>query len=477
MGAHKPRPFQRGGKGTIASAEIGGDCNRLAGRCDGTASALEGVMGYGSARFGILACMASVLGCLGIGSAYGYTERTLHTFCSEPKCADGAQPGGEVVADQSGNLYGTTFAGGAHGFGGGGRGDGVVYEFTPGTGQYSVIYNFCSRGGCADGKAPYRVKLVIDTAGNLYGTTSFGGSNGSKSDKGGTVFELVRGGSGWKEKTLYTFCMKHGCADGYDPHNGLTYAGASSGAAYDGTSPLYGTTYSGGANGHGTVFALSPKKKGPWAHTVLYSFCQSANCVDGDGPETPLFIDGSGNIYGTTVTGGDAAYGVVFALSPGGSGYSESVLHSFCSFVACRDGANPYGGVIMDGSGNLFGTDTAQGGPGFGVLFELSLNGSIWSYGIRDSFSGLTGSDSTGPLILGSDGNLYGTSYLGGAQGDGGVFTFNGTIQSLYSFCSDRRCRDGTRPLAGLFQDSSGNFFGTTLYNGKYNGTLYELSP
>jgi len=428
-------------------------------------------------RLGILVCLASLFSGFGMENADAYTERTLHTFCSERRCADGAEPGGELVADQSGNLYGATFAGGANGFGRGSYGDGVVFEFTLGTGKYHVIYNFCSRGGCADGKAPYRVKLVIDVAGNLYGTTSYGGSNGGKNDRGGIVFELIHGTSGWHERTLYSFCAKHGCVDGYDPHNGLAYSGAATGAAYDGISPLYGTTYSGGANGSGTVFALSPKIKHKWAHTVLYSFCQSAGCADGEGPETPLFIDGAGNIFGTTVMGGEIGAGVVFELSPGGSGYSESVLHSFCTFFACRDGANPYAGVIMDGSGNLFGTTTAQGGTGLGLVFEMIPAGSQWSYGVLDNFGGSTGADSIGALILGSDGNLYGTTYGGGAKGDGTVFTFNSTIQSLYSFCSARRCADGTRPLAGLFQDSAGNFFGTTLFSGKYNGTLYELSP
>jgi uncharacterized repeat protein (TIGR03803 family) len=145
--------------------------------------------------------------------------------------------------------------------------------------------------------------------------------------------------------------------------------------------------------------------------------------------------------------------------------------------VNCRDGGYPYGGVTIDGSGNLFGTTTKDGGPGFGVVFKLTPLGSQWNYGVVDNFFGSNGSDSTGTMLLGSDGNLYGTTYAGGAKGNGTIFMFNGTVQSLYSFCSGYRCSDGARPLAGLFQDSAGNFFGTTLYDGKHNGTLYELSP
>jgi uncharacterized repeat protein (TIGR03803 family) len=424
------------------------------------------------ARLGAFFGTSLLLTGFGMGSAAAYTETTLHTFCSAPKCADGSQPGGELVADQGGNYYGTAGLRGKFGAG-------VVFEYEAGTGQYKVIHSFCKKAGCPDGKDPYRVKLVIDTAGNLYGTTFAGGDNGSN-DIEGVVFELVRGNSSWREKILHTFCARHDCIDGYNPHDGLTYLGAAAGEPYDGTSPLYGTTYLGGANSNGTVFSLSPKAgTEKWTEQVLYSFCSSVGCTDGEEPDTPLYVDSAGNIYGTTFFGGQVnTAGVVFELSPGETGYSESVLYSFCAQTNCVDGEDPYGGLVMDGAGNLFGTAGNGGSAGLGVLFELSPNGSQWDYSVLDNFNGQNGAGPTGAMIFGSDGNLYGTTYGGGTNNHGTVFTFNGSIQNLYSFfCTSAGCPDGKAPFAGVVQDSAGNLFGTAQLGGHKNGTLYELSP
>jgi uncharacterized repeat protein (TIGR03803 family) len=421
--------------------------------------------------------------------AFAYSEKTLYTFCSLKGCPDGGYPY-DVVRDSAGNLYGTTFGGGntvprsactPEGF----YGCGVVFEFAPSTGQYSVLHTFCT-SDCTDGAFPQSVKLVIDEKGNLYGTTRGGGVGGSLYGTG-VVFELIRGTSGWSEEVLYTFCSRHNCVDGGGPYDGLTYANAAAGKPYNGKSRLYGTTTRGGANGRGTVFTVS-REAGThkWKQTVLYSFCPSTGCTDGETPDTPLYVDSAGNIYGTTYSGGQNGQGVVFELSPGGTGFTESVLYSFCAQANCVDGGEPYGGVIMDGLGNLFGAADYGGSPDLGVVFELSFNGSQWNYNILDNFNGSNGSHPAGAMIFGSDGNLYGTTYRGGANGrdgDGTVFTFNGAIQNLYSFCSSKGCPDGKYPLAGVVQDSAGNLFGTTSYGGKKSdhghtfGTLYELSP
>jgi len=268
----------------------------------------------------------------------------------------------------------------------------------------------------------------------------------------------------------------------------LTYAHAAAGEPYNGKSPLYGTTYGGGANNQGTVFKVW-REAGThkWKQTVLYSFCPSTGCTDGETPQTPLYVDDStGDIYGTTVRGGQNAQGVVFELSPNGNGYTESVLYSFCAQTNCVDGEQPYSGVVMDGSGNLFGSSVAGGSAGLGVVFELSPNDSQWTYSVSDNFIGSNGSYPEGTLIFGSDGNLYGATIRGGANGrdgDGTVFTFNGAIQNLYSFCSGRGCPDGKYPQTGVVRDSAGNLFGTATYGGEKSdhghtfGTLYELSP
>ncbi|HEY3778609.1 MAG TPA: choice-of-anchor tandem repeat GloVer-containing protein [Rhizomicrobium sp.] len=402
--------------------------------------------------------------------AQAYTGKTLYSFCSVgTNCADGSLSE-SVVIDPAGNLFGVTVFGGENNAG-------VVYEFVPSTGQYSVLHNFCSKTGCADGSEPGRVNLVIDTQGNLYGTASEGGSAHSA----GVVFELVRTGSAYREKTLHTFCPKKTCAhDGSTPRDGLTYAGAASGQTYNGTSPLYGTTVYGETGG--IVFSVAPKAgTNKWTRQVLYSFCSQMNCGDGKDPDTPLYIDSQGNIYGTTLEGGSSNLGVVFELSPNGSGYTETVLYSFCAQMNCADGDVPDGGVVMDAAGNLFGTTEGGGDSlGQGVVFELSPNGSQWQYSNLENFDGTDGWAPEGALIIDAGGNLFGTTVSGGPKQKGNVFEFNGSIQNLYSFCAERGCADGENPLSGVVEDSAGNLYGTTVKTARRHhngGTLFELSP
>ncbi|HEX3431739.1 MAG TPA: choice-of-anchor tandem repeat GloVer-containing protein [Rhizomicrobium sp.] len=418
--------------------------------------------------FGVLVGVMAVLSLP--SSAAAYTEKTLYAFCSLKGCKDGSEPMGELAMDASGNLYGTTYAGGHRQSY---PGYGTVFEFLPGTGQYSELYKFCSMGTpCPDGAHPGHVRLVIDTGGNLYGATETGGN----SNGGGVVFELVRKSSGWREKILYTFCSRRQCADGSMPLAGLTYAGAAAGELYDGTSPLYGTTWGGGANCSGdcgTVYSLTPKlgtKK--WTESVLYSFCSQTNCADGQEPDSALTLDSAGNIYGTTLLGGQSIdSGTVFELSPNGADYAQSVLYSF------SDGIVPRGGIVMDGAGNLFGNTEGGGSDQDGLIFELSPNGGQWQYSVLADFDGSNGGGPEGQLLLDAKGNLFGTTYVGGIKDKGTVFEFNGSLQSLYSFCPQKRCADGSYPVAGVIEDGEGNLFGTTT-NGahKNSGTIFELS-
>ena len=217
---------------------------------------------------------------------------------------------------------------------------------------------------------------------------------------------------------------------------------------------------------------------------MLYTFCSQTNCADGKDPDAPLYIDTLGNIYGTTPFGGQPTNaGVVFELSPNGSAYTESVPYSFCTQTSCADGADPRGGVIMDASGNLYGT-TATGGDGDqssgqGVVFKLSPNGTEWQYSDLENFDGADGNGPLGALIMDSNGNLFGTTASGGSHQHGNVFEFNGSIQSLYSFCPLSACHDGAGPLTGVIEDNAGNFYGVTSSGGNKNkkGVLYELSP
>src|SRR5438132_9116013 len=229
-----------------------------------------------------------------------------------------------------------------------------------------VLYSFCQQTGCSDGATPH-AGLITDSAGNLYGTTYFGGN----ASDAGTVFQLTPNGSGgWTQTVLYAFCPAGQCADGANPSAGLIM---------DSAGNLYGTASKAGNKGKGVVFQLTPTSSG-WSYQVLYRFCpELTGCSHGGDPEASLVMDGAGNLYGTTYAGGSNGYGVVFELSPGSAGWTYQVLYAFCQQDACADGQNPRSGLIIDGTGNLYGTTTAGGSYGYGVVFELLPRGKAWS--------------------------------------------------------------------------------------------------
>jgi uncharacterized repeat protein (TIGR03803 family) len=329
-------------------------------------------------------------------------ETLLYSFTGG---SDGASPGGPPVVDSKGNLYDAAFVGGSGGCSGG---CGTVFKLTP-NGTFTLLYTF--QGG-NDGDQPW-AGVTMDTKGNLYGTTAFGGG-GSCSFSGnppgcGTVFEITPKG---EEKVLYAF---KGGADGAEPYSNLVVD--SSGNFYGTTS--YGGTgscsYSGQPPGCGTVFKLAPDGK----ETVLYSFCSQSNCSDGAVPffVTPI-MDKGGNLYGTTQFGGgncELSCGTVFKLAPDGT---ETVLYSFCSQSKCSDGRRPWAGVISDRKGNLYGTalyggDTGCKGLGCGTVFKLAPDGTET---VLHTFAGKNdGANPVAPLIAVS-GNLYGVATAGGGS-------------------------------------------------------------
>jgi uncharacterized repeat protein (TIGR03803 family) len=281
--------------------------------------------------------------------------QVLYTFCSEPSCADGYYPTAGLIQDSSGNLYGATEFGGINY--GGVNGFGTVFE-VDGAGNYTVLYSFCYVGeACTDGAYP-GASLIQDSAGNLYGTTSGGGAN----RYGGTVFKVDSAGG---ETVLYSFCSASGCTDGWDPVAPLIQ---------DASGNLYGTTIGGGANNGGTAFELDSEGQ----ETVLYSFCSFKNCRDGSGPSAGLIQDVAGSFYGTTGGGGaKKGSGTVFKID---STRRETVLYTFCpEGDACADGLGSFGGLIQDAVGDLYGTtilggnvDGCPDGGGCGTAFKLA---------------------------------------------------------------------------------------------------------
>lgn len=320
--------------------------------------------------------------------------------------ADGGQPYGGLVFDTAGNLYGSTNFGGSSNCN---LGCGTVFMLTPGSSGWteSVLYTFT---GGSDGREP-SARLVVDAAGNLYGTTLLGGNIGSVCSAGcGTVFKLTKGSSGWTESVAYAFA---GGADGAAPNAAL---------AFDAAGNLYGTASAGGSSGNGTVFKLAPGSNG-WTQSVLHSFTGGN---DGKYSYGDLILDATGNLYGTTFQGGRLGYGVVFELLPNSKGaWRERVLHGFANTPA----GNPVAGLVMDPAGNLYGTTMlgaaeSSCGGGCGALFKLSPSSTnTWAYKVVHVFGQATdGYHPTGDLILDSAGNLYGTTQAGGLDGSGLIF-------------------------------------------------------
>jgi len=348
-----------------------------------------------------------------VNSSGTYTEKVLYSFAGG---SDGANPYGTLLLDASGNLYGTTEAGGTN--------FGTVFELVNSSGAYTekVLYSFA---GGSDGANPY-AGLIIDATGNLYGTTSGGGTSST-----GTVFELVNSSGNYTEKVLYTLA---GGSDGANPYDGLIM---------DAAGNLYGTTNSGGTNGAGTVFELA-NSSGTYTEKVLYSFTNTNIGGDGANPLAGLVMDASGNLYGTT-QGGGTNFGTVFELVNSSGTYTEKVLYRFTNTGG--DGAYPIGGFIMDAAGNLYGTTGSGGTKGSGTVFELSNSSGIWTesllliFGTSCEGSGTSNgaNPSLGNLLMDTSGNLYGTTVAGGANSLGTVFSIthfaspNATTASLVS--------------------------------------------
>jgi len=369
-------------------------------------------------------------------------ELVVHSFSGVG--VDGAYPQGTLVADAAGNLYGTTVFGPSPN--GGASGCGVVFELsvTGGVWAENILHTFL---GGADGCNPEYESLTFDAAENLYGTTVEGGAY-----KYGTAFKLQRA-AGWKETILHSFGNG---SDGSNPHSTLTfdaagnlygttgdqsgtftghvfelragawaenilssscYCGLSGGVVFDKAGNLYTTSAT-----VDSILKLTPNGNGTWTSTFVYTF--PASGVDGDFPVGNLIVDAAGNLYGTTEYGGAFGWGAAFRLSPAGGVWTETVLYSFKGPVAGGDGAYPFGGLIFDAYGNLYGT-TFEGGTNCscGTVFELSPAAPQWKETVLYNFGGFPG-DVTEPFggLIFVGGNIYGTGYEGGTFGWGGVF-------------------------------------------------------
>jgi uncharacterized repeat protein (TIGR03803 family) len=363
-------------------------------------------------------------------SGQAQTLKVLYSFAGQP---DGAAPHAGLVRDKAGNFYGTTLYGGAFNFG-------TVFEVNS-SGTETILYSFTGSPG--DGAYPY-AGLIRDAAGNFYGTTSYGGASNH-----GTVFKLTPSGT---ETVLHSF---NGKSDGAVPYGGLIR---------DKAGNLYGTTYFSGTYGYGTLFKVTRNGTA----TVLHRFAGGAK--DGALPNyTGLLMDKSGNVYGVTMEGGTSNLGVVYKFNKRNG---LVVLHSFAGGV--NDGCYPFGTLIQDATGTLYGTTDSCGSLENGTVWQITSSGK------ETVLHHFTGNDGSSPLVgvIRDDlGNLYGTTEYGGDSNVGTLYQLgsNGSLTVLRSFYYNT---DGGYLVGDLIRDVQNNIYGTALdYGPKGHGSVWQWSP
>jgi uncharacterized repeat protein (TIGR03803 family) len=382
----------------------------------------------------------TALVCYTATTADAQTLSVLYAFTGG---ANGSMPSDGVIRDSAGNIYGTTLTGGNHNYG-------TVFKLTP-AGVQTVLYSFT---GGTDGAYPAG-SLIRDAAGNLYGATGTGGILSCNSGTGcGTIFKIDSRGT---ETVLFSFTGGNG---GQFPMGGLVR---------DSAGNFYGTTDSGGTSNAGTVFRLDKNNN----LTVLYSFTGVTFGPDGGYPNGALVRDSSGNLYGTTYSGGTYNGGTVFKVDSSGN---ETILHSFSG---TDDGAYPSAGVIRDGAGNLYGATRIFGASNAGTVFEVSAAGQTT---VLYAFTGgsIGSNDGNGPdggLVRDGVGNLYGLTVAGGEFGWGVIYRIDptGKETTLHSF---RGGRDGKIPTGSLTRDSKGRLYGVANQGGSGGqGNVFRLTP
>jgi uncharacterized repeat protein (TIGR03803 family) len=391
-------------------------------------------------------------------AAWADTESVIYSFGSLTGATDGEYPNCHLIADKSGNLYGTTYNGGNS------SSLGVVFELKPGSGgswTESVLYTFT--GGTTDGQNP-ATSLVMDASGNLYGMTRYGGASNQ-----GTVFELTNAGKGkWTETIIHSF-------SGYPKDGAQPYFNELS---FDSSGNLYGTTQSGGLHNYGTVFVMA-SSKGKWSFKTIHNFAAS---TDGANPYGALTVGADGYFYGATLSGG-VYYndGTVYELFESRGVWTGKVIYYFSGGYP---GENPYAGLVLV-NGSLYGSTRQGGTDNLGTVFKLApgKTGGTWTQSIVYNFTGGS-SDGEYPyygdsLIADSSGNLYGMTYQGGISDAGTVYELvnnkgSYTEKVLYSFVGGD---DGANPLGSLVMVKT-NLYGTTPNGGAHGvGTTFEIKP
>lgn len=392
-------------------------------------------------------------------NADAQTFTVLHSFQAG---ADGYQPYSGVTIDQGGNLYGTTSEYD-------GNGPGTVYRMTRRNGSWLFAKLNNPYGQISQGR------VVFGSGGALYGTTQYGGDGGCTELGCGSVYSI---------RAPQTFCGSVNCV--WPSNQVYTFPGSGNlgnqpglvDPAFDAAGNIYGTTIFGGTYYSGNVFELT-RSNGVWTATSIHNF----HGEDGYEPQSGVIFDTQGNIYGTAWIGGPHNNGTVYRLVNTGSGWTEQTLYDFPN---AADGSGPAAALVMDAAGNLYGATFVGGVNGGGTVFELSPAGGGWNFRVLYSFTGQ--GYNPGPLValtLDASGNLYGTTFLGGAFGLGSVFklTHNNdgtwTMTDLHDFTGGS---DGKNPASEVSMDANGNLFGTASAGASNDhcidcGTVWEITP
>lgn len=385
-------------------------------------------------------------------------ETILYSFAGDE---DGEYADTGLVIDRAGNIYGTTIQGGTHA-------SGTVFRLTP-SGGHIVLYSF---NGGADGSEPYK-GVTLDAAGNLYGTTVAGGD--TSCDGGcGVVYKLTKSDGTWTQSVIHAFT---GGADG---------SGAGSPLIFDKQGNIYGMTPAGGVMGGcfgmgcGVIFRLTPDATGHWNFRVLHTFTGGA---DGFGGSAGRLLIAHGHLYGVATSGGANGQGVAFELTPTRTG--EWKFKTIYAFKVQPDAGSPFGGLISDKFGDLYGTTYFGGANGLGSVYKLERHGTSWNETVLYSFQG--GSDGDSPLstlVFDSAGNLYGTTSVDGDPGCacGTIFRLspgtNGRWTETVVHTFTGPAGDGSFPYPGMVADSSGHFYGAARNGGMNDdGVIYKFVP
>jgi uncharacterized repeat protein (TIGR03803 family) len=382
---------------------------------------------------------------------WAQTTKVIYSFAGDE---DGEYPDTDLVLDNAGNIYGTTVLGGDFG-------SGTVFMLSKSgsTWTHTVLYSFTSG---PDGGQPYK-GVALDRNGNLYGSAVTGGT-GSCEGGCGVVYKLTNNGGVWTETVLHSFT---GGNDGSGPGNGLTI---------DRAGNLYGMTPIGGAFGLGTVYQLHPRTDGSNAFRVIHQF---ADGVEGSSASAGrLLLDQSGSLYGVTTVGGIHGNGMVFQLLPVQGNFQYQDLYNFHDVP---DAGFPYSALTRNSTGQLYGTTYYAGANNLGAVYQMKYYRGLWYESVLYSFtSGTDGNSPIGNVVIDPSGNLYGTTSEGGTSTVGTIFKLTNTAGKwsesvVYSF---KGSPDAALPYDGMNGDGNGNYYGATVSGGSGNeGAIYQFTP